>query len=235
MNRLAATLSLALSLLATTGAITQAVAAAAATPRYIPEDNRPPLAFREDFVDVPNETPVTMASIKNKTLRFSLYGPGASGVGKTYHTSPKDESGFIWSGACTQICGFALRDPANYLDMRELSKITWRTKQTGLHQLRLMIKLAGGRVLVSEKSVGASSDWQVSDMTIQDIRWRDVDTKYMNDSSIARGAAPWATDVDLSRVDEVGWTDLQAGSGHGTMGGSSRVDWIEVYARKVPR
>jgi hypothetical protein len=36
-------------------------------------------------------------------------------------------------------------------------------------------------------------------------------------------------------VAEVGFTDLEPGSGHGTMGGSSRVSWIEVYAKKVPR
>jgi len=231
MNRSAAALNLALVLLSIAGA---AVAAPAA-PRYVPEDNRPPLAFREDFSNEPNETPVTMASITNKALGFSLYGPGASGVAKTFHASPKDETGFIWSGACTQLCGFGLHMNNAYLDMRELSKVTWRTKQTGFHQLRLMIKLAGGRLLVGDKVVGASTDWQVTDVVIQDVRWRDVDTKTMNDTSINGNAAAWAENVDLSKVEEVGWTDLQAGSGHGTTGGSSRVNWIEVYARTVPR
>jgi hypothetical protein len=39
---------------------------------------------------------------------------------------------------------------------------------------------------------------------------------------------------DLSKVDEIGFTDLMAGSGHGP-GGSSRVDWIEVYGKPVKR
>lgn len=211
------------------------LAQAADAQRYVPEDNRPPLAFREDFLDQPTETPVTMASIKNKALRFSLYGPGAQGVAKSWHASPKDESGYIWTGACTQVCGFALKDPTSFLDMRELSKVTWRTKQTGFHQLRLMLKLADGTLLVSDQSVGASSDWRVTDMVIQDIKWRTVDAKVMNDAGVGRDAAAFVDKPDLSKVDEVGFTDLMPGSGHGTIGGSSRIDWIEVYARKVPR
>jgi len=40
--------------------------------------------------------------------------------------------------------------------------------------------------------------------------------------------------VDLSKVDEIGFTDLALGSGHGA-GGSTRVDWIEVYGNPVKR
>jgi hypothetical protein len=43
---------------------------------------------------------------------------------------------------------------------------------------------------------------------------------------------------DLSKVDEIGFTDLMPGSpdnhGHGAAS-TSRVDWIEIYAPKVPR
>jgi hypothetical protein len=39
---------------------------------------------------------------------------------------------------------------------------------------------------------------------------------------------------DLSKVEEIGFTDLMRGSGHG-MGGGSRVDWIEVYGKPIPR
>lgn len=119
MNRLASpALGLALAALSSfslaTLALAQAPAApkAAAAPKYVPEDHRPPLAFREDFIDEPNETPVTLASIKNKALKFGLYGPGAAMVAKSHHASPKDESGYIWTGSCTQVCGFTLYDPA---------------------------------------------------------------------------------------------------------------------------
>jgi hypothetical protein len=202
--------------------------AAAAAEKFVPEDHRPPLAFREDFIDEPNETPVTMASIKNKALGFTTWGPGKETVAKSHHASPKDESGYIWTGSCTQVCGFTLHDSTAYLDLRGLAKVVWRTKETGFHQLRLMLKLADGKTLVSNKTVDATSDWQVSEMTLQDIEWHGLNTKTMTDDPVVK--AP-----DLSKVEEIGWTDLMPGSGHGTPGGSTRVDWIEVYGLKVPR
>ena len=229
MTRIAPALGLALCLFSTAVALAQPRVAGAA------DEPRPPLAFREDFTDGAGETPVTMASIKNKELRFALYGPGKDHVSKTYHAKPPNEGGFIWSGDCTEICGFSLYLPNDYLDLRGQAKITWRTEQTGFHQLRLMIKLADGTMYVGDQAVGASTDWQVSELIIKDLRWRELDAKVMNDSSSARGAGPWAAPPDLSKVAEIGWTDLQAGSGHGTMGGSSRVDWIEVYAKRTPR
>jgi hypothetical protein len=35
-------------------------------------------------------------------------------------------------------------------------------------------------------------------------------------------------------VDEIGFTDMMQGSGHGS-GGWSRIDWIEVYGAPVKR
>jgi hypothetical protein len=225
MNRLAIPSAALLLCALSAGASAQAPAAAE---RYVPEDHRPPLAFREDFVDEPNETPVTMASIRNKALRFTTWGPGKEMVAKSHHASPKDESGYIWTGSCTQVCGFTLYDPTAWLDLRGLAKITWRTKTTGFHQLRLMLKLADGKTLVGDKTVDASTDWRVSEMTIQDIEWHGLNAKTMTDDPVVRTP-------DLSKVEEIGWTDLMPGSGHGTPGGSTRVDWFEVYAAKVPR
>lgn len=202
--------------------------APAAAPKFVPEDHRPSLAFREDFIDEPNETPVTQASIKNKALKFGLYGPGANMVAKSHHASPKDESGYIWTGSCTQVCGFTLYDPAAYLDLRGLAKVTWRTKETGFHSLHLMLKLADGSFLVGDKTVDATSDWHVSEMTIQDVEWHGLNTKTMTDNPVVKNP-------DLSKVAEIGWTDMMPGSGHGTPGGSTRVDWFEVYANKVPK
>jgi hypothetical protein len=176
-----------------------------------------------------------MASIKSKELRFATYGPGKNLVDKTWHAEPPNQGGFIWSGNCTQLCGFTLYLPDEYLDLSGPARITWNTEETGLHQLRLMLKLASGVMLVSDQSVGASSDWQVSDLVIRDLRWRALDAEHMNDASLARGGGQWLPVQDLAKVAEIGWTDLQAGSGHGTNGGSSRVKWIEVYGKRTPR
>jgi hypothetical protein len=42
----------------------------------------------------------------------------------------------------------------------------------------------------------------------------------------------WVDHPDLSRVAEIGWTDLMTGGGSSAC---SRVDWIEVYGRPVKR
>lgn len=204
--------------------------APSATPRYVPEDHRPSLLFREDFNNDPEETPITLASIANKSLAIGLYGPGKEGVAKSHHASPKDDPSYVWLGSCLQPCGFTLRHKDVFADMTGLAKIRWRTKQTGFHQLRLMFKLADGTMLVSDHFEGASTDWRETEVTVQDIRWRRLDTRVMNDG-------PWVEKPDLSKVDEIGWTDLAVGSGHGSGGlvGSSRVDWIEVHGAGVRR
>ncbi|HEY4028887.1 MAG TPA: hypothetical protein VGM25_00965 [Caulobacteraceae bacterium] len=196
--------------------------------------NRPPLVFHEGFSDGFSEDPITQKSIETKGLRFATYGPGKDMWSKTWHPKAPAQGGFMWTGACTQVCGFTLYLPNEDLDLRGLAKVTWRTAVTGLHHLRLLIKTADGKLLVSDQSVEATSDWHVSDLIIADLRWREVDTKNMNDIN-PPGNAAWLPQPDLSKVAEIGFTDLQPGSGHGVQAGSSRVDWIEVYGVRVPR
>ena len=52
----------------------------------------------------------------------------------------------------------------------------------------------------------------------------------MNIDTIVEGA--WVEKPDLSKVDEIGWTELAPG---GNTPASSRVDWIEVYGKPVKR
>jgi hypothetical protein len=42
----------------------------------------------------------------------------------------------------------------------------------------------------------------------------------------------WVERPDLSRVEQIGWTDLMVDGGTPA---SSRVDWIEVYGKPVDR
>ena len=202
----------------------------ASAARYVPEDHRPPLFFREDFTNEPEETPVTPLSLVNKDLLIATYGPGKDLVAKSHHASPQDDPSYVWLGSCTQLCAFTLRHRDAFVDLTGLAKIRWRTKQTGFHQLRLVLKLADGSLLVSDHAEAASGDWRESEVPLGDVRWRRLDPKVLNDG-------PWVEKPDLSRVEEIGWTDLAAGSGHGSGGavGSSRVDWIEVYGLALKR
>jgi hypothetical protein len=194
-------------------------------PRGAPEDHRPPLFFREDWKETPAATPVTGEHLANPALLLALYGPGKDGVKKSHHPSPKDDPYYIWSGSCTANCAIALRDKNSYADLTGLAKVRWRTKQSGFRELRLILKLAGGTWLVSDHAEGPATDWRETEFSLADVHWRRLDI-----TAVTEGA--WVENPDLTKVDEIGWTDLSVG---GNTAASSRVDWIEVYGKPVKR
>jgi len=180
--------------------------------------------------------PVAQADLFNQNLELKLYGDGPGGTNPDHgiwlfqRAQPKDDPTYIWTGRCNASCGLALRDTANYVDMSGLGKIRWRTMQAGFHLLRPMVKLADGSWLVGEHTDGYSADWHESEITLSEIRWRALDIKTV----LTTGNGQWLAYPDLSRVDEIGFTDLTQGSGNGA-GGATRVDWIEVYGKPVKR
>ncbi len=186
---------------------------------------RPGLFFREDFKETPPETPVTQAHIANPNLVLSLYGPGKDGVKKSHHEKPADDPYYVWTGTCVGNCAVTLRHKTAYADLTGQAKLRWRTKQAGFRLLRIVVKLADGRWLVSDLFDGPSQDWRISEFNFADIRWRRLDIK-----TIVEGA--WEPQPDLSRVDEIGFTDLMTG---GQSVACSRVDWIEVDGRPIKR
>ena len=102
---------------------------------------------------------------------------------------------------------------------------------TGFRQLHIILKLADGTWLISDQSTGASTDWRESEFVLSDLTWRGFDSSEV----IEYYPVPHP---DLGRVDEIGFTDLMRGvlspPGHRSPA-SSRLDWIEVWARSVPR
>ena len=186
---------------------------------------RPGLFFREDWKETPAALPVTQEHVANPNLMMGLYGPGKNLIKKSHHDTPADDPFYIWSGECDGNWALALRHRTAYADLRGLAKIRWRTKQAGFRQLRMILKLANGTWLISDASDGPSNDWRVREFNISDIRWRKLNI----DSVIEQ---EWVDHPDLSRVDEIGWTDLMRG---GSSIACSRIDWMEVYAKSVAR
>jgi hypothetical protein len=191
----------------------------------LPAQERPGLFFREDWKEIPAALPVTQEHVANPDLVMGLYGPGKNLIKKSHHDRPADDPYYIWSGECPGNWALSLRHKAAYADLTGLAKLRWRTKQAGFRQLRIILKLAGGAWLVSDQCDGPSNDWRVREFNLSDIRWRKLDI-----ASIVEG--DWVANPDLSRVDEIGWTDLMRGGGSAAC---SRVDWIEVYGKPVKR
>ena len=211
-------------------------------PKFVPEDHRPPLFLREDWKHVPANTPehpIVQESVVTPGIELKLYGETKqhigpdTGVWEIQRVTPKDDPTFVYTGPCMTPCALALRHKDNYMDLSNLGKVRWRTKQTGFHLLRPIIKTADGTWYVGDYAEPASTDWRETEFTLSDVRWHLLNIDHV----VTTKSDQWMK-ADLSRVDEIGFTDLMPGNvadnGHGTSG-ASRVDWIEVYANPVPR
>ena len=190
-------------------------------PRPAPEPT--PLFFREAWKETV-EVPVTQAYLSNPDLELKLYGPGA----KDIQITAEGSAPHLWTGLCAQMCGVALRHKTNNVDLTGKAKIRWLVKTSGFREIRPMLKLADGTWLVGDHADAYTFDFHESEFFLADVHWLklDVDKIYTRGNLLDK--------VDLSKVEEIGFTDLTPGAGHGN-GGWSDVAWIEVYGKAVKR
>ncbi|HUR59412.1 MAG TPA: hypothetical protein VM029_16975 [Opitutaceae bacterium] len=186
---------------------------------------RPGLFFREDWKDIPPVTPVTQEHVANGDLILSKMGPAAEQIRKSHHDKPADDPFYVWSGEAEKNWAISLRHRAAFVDLTGQAKIRWRAKQTGFRQLRIILKLADGKWIIGDQSDDEATDWRVREFNLPDLRWRTFDPIKISEGK-------WAPTPDLSKVDEIGVTDLMTGGGTPA---SSRLDWIEVYGKAVAR
>ncbi len=185
----------------------------------------PALLFREDWKETPAEMPITQSHVANPDLVLALYGPGQHGIKKSNHPQIPNDPYYVWSGACPANWAVTLKHRSSDADLTGSAVIRWRTRQSGFRQLRIILKLSGGRWLVSDAADGAADDWRVHEFNLAGIRWRELDICRVTEGR-------WAESPDLSRVEEIGFTDLMPG---GMSDACSRLDWIEVHGKPVAR
>jgi hypothetical protein len=190
-----------------------------------------PLFFRLDWKTVaglPVEHPLDQKAVASPNLELKLYGPSGKDIQENGVPDSTSNPLHIWTGLCAQNCAMAVREKSNYVDLRGMGKIRWVTKISGLHQVHPILKLADGSWILGEHSDGSVFDYHTSDFTLSETRWIALDI----DKLVTRGR--WIEKPDLSKVDEIGFTDLMPGSGHGD-GGYTDLGWFEVYGKPVPR
>ena len=203
------------------------------------------------------EHPVAQGDVANPNLEVRVYGdaggtrtvlqpenrdtsPGGGGEGLVYFMSllcgtnldREDLSGKVVIGPPTHAnCAVTLRDRNNDVDLSGVATIKWRTRVSGFHCNRPILKLASGQWLVGDKCAqGPQTSWADQEIQLVDVRWRNLNI----DEVVEARDGYWVPYPDLSRVEEIGFTDLMRGAGHGS-GGGTRLDWIEVTGRPVPR
>ena len=186
------------------------------------------LYFREDWKEIPFALPITPEHVNNPYLRMETHGPGKLGIKKSHHAEKENDPFYVWSGQCKMSWGLSLKKQGNLVDLSSNSaKVTWRSKQSGGHKLHLLLKLPGERWFVSEQFDKGEEDWHEHTFEIGDLSWRHF-------SVIKCIAEEKVKAPNLSEVEQIGFSDLEAGNGSKF---SSRLDWIEVYgkAKIAPR
>jgi len=183
----------------------------------------PKLLFKEDWNKLPPfdlMTPYSLSQkdVMNPDLIQKLYGPGQDSIKKRHHGTENDPY-YIFTGFCRSNWAVTLSYRNISADLTGNALVRFRMMNSGFRELHVVIKLADGTWLVSDKSEGSSSVWQVHDFIIKDIRWYQ-----MNINTIIEGSI--MSSPDLSKVEEIGFTDMMNG---GLSAACSRVDWIEVY------
>jgi len=200
------------------------------------------LVFRETFKGTAPgpQVPMSAEQVLSPNVLLALYGPGATG--KADHPAGLQlaneidpitgaDVSYIWSGLTEANWAVTLKEKDNFVDLTGTARIRWRARTRGFNTLHPVIKLADGTFLVGDYSHGESTYWHESEFTVSDVpRWRPFDEKEI----VGTREGQWRTNVDLSKVDEIGFTDLSRGSGQGR-GGNSGMDWIEVYGTPVKR
>lgn len=186
---------------------------------------RPGLFFREDWKETPAEIPLSQKHVANPDLTVQLYGAGKDSLKKSNHEKPVDDPFYVWSGLCLENWLVALKHKEYNVDLTGFAKIRWRSKQAGLRELRIAIKLADGTWLVSDVADGPSKDWRIKEFNIQNINWHNLDINRVTEIGPV-------SNPNLSNVEEIGFTDLMPG---GKSASCSRLDWIEVDGEPVKR
>jgi len=208
--------------------ITGSAAMAADAPGRGPAP-RPGLFFEEPWqMAVAGEHPLTQADVTNPALELKLYGMKHEDLQINGVQGSDANPPHTWSGLCGYGCTFALRYREAYADLSGAARIMVQVKTSGFHKVQPFIKLADGSTYVGDLEIVSLSDFLFTEFRVSDVKWMVFNT----DTAVTRGIL--LDSVDLSRVDEIGFTDLQPGADHGN-GGWSDVGMIRVYANAVAR
>ena len=197
-------------------------------------DQNAELLFEERWTRAPLTQPMTQENLGNQNLRLHLYGD-IGGIRKTMHTTED----YTYTGETRNNWMITVSDPQNYFDLTLPGKVMLRTRNTGFRKTHVVIKTADGNYYVSEEGSGESRAWMNRDYILSDLHWRNLTMEDTLDNA-RRPPAPdrdviVATSVatpDLSRIDEIGFTDLMPG---GFIPATTRVNSWAVYGKKVPR
>ncbi|HEX4025035.1 MAG TPA: hypothetical protein VHX52_10085 [Steroidobacteraceae bacterium] len=195
---------------------------------------RPPLLFREVWKQPPYsgeltdaKRRITQAALTNPNLQLQLYGTDARDVEVWKHEGRYD----LWNGLTTSPVAVTLQYKGRYLDLTGLARLRWITRTEDLHVIHPVVRLADGTLLVgshADSSQGpVQGEFLETEMAFDNQRWFELDPARVVTTREVKNP-------DLSKVLEIGFTDLMPGGGHGFAGCINVAD-VQLYATTHPR
>jgi hypothetical protein len=194
------------------------------------------LIFREAWTRAPQAQPILQANLGNQDLVLHTYGDGTN-IRKTFHTTED----YTYTGETVTNWALTVSDPKNYWDLARDGKVMLRTRNSGMRVTRIVIKTADGKYFVSEEGSPDSNVWMDREYVLSNLKWwtllvTDTPTNPITVRKPDPNRQPIVPQApgqpDLSRVEEVGFTDLMPG---GWIPSTSRVHSWALYGRKVAR
>ena len=194
------------------------------------------LLFHEAWTRAPMAQPMLQDNLGNKHLTLHIYG-NPNEIRKTFHP---DED-YTYTGETVGNWAITVSDAKALWNLTGDGRVRLKTRNSGYRFLHVVIRTADGRYFVSEEGSGESSAWIETDYVLSDLHWRNLlMTDTPTNASNRRPPDPKRVPIvatskatpDLSRVDEVGFSDLMPG---GWIPSTSRVNAFWLYGKAVPR
>jgi hypothetical protein len=193
-----------------------------------------PLIFEEHWRDIPADEPITPAHLSNEGLLLHIYRDWGH-IRATQHPT----EAYTYTGETVTNWALTLSDPKFYYDLSGTGKIMLRTRNSGYRFTHVVIKTLDGKWYASEEGSPESTSW--IEREYSDLHWRILlMTDTPTNSSNRRKPDPKLVPIipmgvghpDLTKVDEVGFSDLMPG---GWIPSTSRVNSWKVFGKKTPR
>jgi len=195
-----------------------------------------PLIFEEHWRDIPTDEPIMPAHLSNEGLLLHIYGDWEH-IRATQHPT----EAYTYTGETVTNWALTLSDPKSYYDLSGTGKVMLRTRNSGYRFTHVVIKTLDGKWYASEEGSPESTSWIEREYALSDLHWRILlMTDTPTNSSNRRKPDPKLVPIipmgvghpDLTKVDEVGFSDLMPG---GWIPSTSRVNSWKVFGKKTPR
>jgi hypothetical protein len=191
---------------------------------------RPPLLFKEEWKQPPytgqlndENRRVTPAAVTNGNLELKLYGTQSREIGVYNHEGRFD----LWTGMATSPVGILVRDRANALDLTGLARVRAIVRTNNLHVLHPALRLADGTLVAGSQTIDTQGEFLSTEVAFNNQRWYKLDPEKVTTTTEVKN-------VDLSKIDEVGFVDLMPSGGHGSAGWAN-ISTFELYGKSAPR